>query len=235
VEDRGGVPVYWTELPGSVRGALIFRVGRADETLARLGLTHLVEHLAMFPIGRPEFFCNALVDETRTVFFAEGRLDEVSGFLNDVARALGELPLDRLEVERRVLQTEAEGASGGDFFARLMGYRFGAAEYGLAHYRELGLGWLGPEDVTRWARERFSTGNAARGDQPGRDRRRAGDRPLRGLRRGDRARAGRVRRARARRVVHQPRRDRARERCRAGASPARERPGRAVRTRHYTF
>jgi hypothetical protein len=46
-----GVPVFWTESGDEMLAGLVFRVGRADESLARGGITHLVEHLALYPLG----------------------------------------------------------------------------------------------------------------------------------------------------------------------------------------
>jgi hypothetical protein len=43
----GGVPVFWADAPRPYEVQLLFRMGRADETLATSGITHLVEHLAM--------------------------------------------------------------------------------------------------------------------------------------------------------------------------------------------
>ena len=46
-----GVPVFSAPDPARLAGALMFRVGRADEPLARGGLTHMVEHLALYGLG----------------------------------------------------------------------------------------------------------------------------------------------------------------------------------------
>src|SRR5258706_11360274 len=45
-EIREGVPVRWAQGAGDLTGALMFRVGFADETLILRGITHLVEHLS---------------------------------------------------------------------------------------------------------------------------------------------------------------------------------------------
>jgi len=37
-----GVPCFWADLPGPCHAGLLFRVGRADETLPTAGLTQLV-------------------------------------------------------------------------------------------------------------------------------------------------------------------------------------------------
>ena len=53
-----GVPVLFAHHPGPVRAGLIFRVGVADETLGRTGLTHLVEHLALHRQGLADYHFN---------------------------------------------------------------------------------------------------------------------------------------------------------------------------------
>lgn len=47
------------------------------------------------------------------MFHASGQPAQVGEFINQVAAALADLPLDRLEVERRVLRAEAESGGGG--------------------------------------------------------------------------------------------------------------------------
>ena len=48
-----GVRTIWAEVPGPLRAGLVLRMGAADETLARRGAGHLLEHLALFGIERP--------------------------------------------------------------------------------------------------------------------------------------------------------------------------------------
>jgi hypothetical protein len=156
-----GVPVFWAPVEGAFSAALMFRVGTADETLPTLGITHLVEHLALFASSSRPYEANGLVDPERCIFHATGDRDDVLAWLGRCAAALSDLPLDRLETERRVLGTEAAGRQGGGSRARLMDMRFGATSYGLAAYDELGLRWLGPDEVAGWARTRFTRGNAA--------------------------------------------------------------------------
>jgi hypothetical protein len=43
----GGVPVFWADAPPPYGMQLLFRAGRADETRATSGITHLLEHPAM--------------------------------------------------------------------------------------------------------------------------------------------------------------------------------------------
>lgn len=47
----GNVPAFWTESGDEMTAGLVFRVGMADEQLARRGITHLIEHLALYPLG----------------------------------------------------------------------------------------------------------------------------------------------------------------------------------------
>jgi hypothetical protein len=158
-----GVPTFTGErVEGgpALHAALEFRVGRADEELAWAGLTHIVEHLAMFRVGRPAFEANAWVDDTRTTFFAAGEPDEVAGFLRTVSEALGDLPLDRLDPERRILETESAGTTPG-LASRLLAWRCGVRAHGLAAFGEFGLHTVTAEQVEAWARERFTRGNAA--------------------------------------------------------------------------
>jgi predicted Zn-dependent peptidase len=156
-----GVPVYWAaEAPGPLRAAIMFRAGRADETLAGSGKTHLVEHLALFGIDLRRSQFGGFVDPTRTVFHVSGTSEEVETFLQRVSAALSELPLERVELEKRVLRMEAR-SSGGSSAQTLMGLRFGAAGYGLVDYDELGLRRVDAQEVADWAHERFTSANAA--------------------------------------------------------------------------
>jgi zinc protease len=154
-----GVPVHFAELPGAFSAALMFRTGRSDEPLGCCGISHLVEHLALYALRNPAHPYNGFVDLTRTVFFASGTRDEVAAFLRDVAAALADLPLDRLLDERRVLKTELAAGDPG-FYGRLFAHRFGAAGPGLLNYQDLGLSWLDAEAVSAWAAERYTRANA---------------------------------------------------------------------------
>ena len=77
-----------SEAPGEFFCSLMFRVGLADETLATHGITHLVEHLALFALGRRDHAYNGFVDDTRCVFYASGERDEVLEYLRLGAAAL---------------------------------------------------------------------------------------------------------------------------------------------------
>lgn len=158
--DVDGVPTIWSPAPGPLTAGLVVRVGRADERPADGGITHLVEHLAMAPLGQPRYDHNAFVDGNRTVFFASGTRDEISGFLGVVTQALRELPLDRLTMEREVLRREGDGREGSivDTHRHI---RFGLAGHGLLGEPEFGLMSLEASRIDAWSRSWFTLGNAA--------------------------------------------------------------------------
>ena len=152
--------MLWLEHPDEpFMATLMFRVGAADETVSTHGLSHIVEHLALFSAGEPGLDFNGFVDLLRTVFYVRAEPGEAVEFLQRVARALGELPLDRLENEKRVLRTEAEG-SGASVDQRLLTHRFGGTGFGVSAYDQLGLRSVGPDQVAAWAREHFTRENA---------------------------------------------------------------------------
>jgi predicted Zn-dependent peptidase len=152
--------VYWKEAPGPFAASLLFRVGAADEKLPARGMSHLVEHLAFFPIGQVSYTANGFIQELWSVFYAVGEQAEVLGFLTSLCRNLSELPLDRLEAEKRILTTEGASRSPG-WRERLLELRFGPRGFGLAAHEEYGLRTATAEDVESWSNERFVKGNAA--------------------------------------------------------------------------
>lgn len=158
--DVGGVPMLWEEGPDPGMVSVQFRVGAADERPARRGVTHLVEHLAMYGLGRTDHDENAFVEPLFTGFWKRGGADELAAFATGITRSLGDLPFPRMETELRVLRTETAD-DPSTLMGRLLTHRFGMAGFGGLNLQELGLRWLGPEDVEAWRRERFTTGQAA--------------------------------------------------------------------------
>jgi hypothetical protein len=157
-----GVPVFTAPLPPGLQSrsgvTLTFRVGLADEELARLGLSHTVEHLALSALPRSSMVMNGSVAESQTEFTCEGEPEEVARFVRDVTTALSDLPVERLEAEKRVLATEARYWED-TAEKHLLSVRFGARTYGLSRYRQFGLLTLTERDVLAWARDRFTRGN----------------------------------------------------------------------------
>ncbi|QIQ03158.1 M16 family metallopeptidase [Streptomyces liangshanensis] len=144
---------------GPITAGLVFRVGAADETYATSGITHLVEHLALFRHGVSDLHYNGATATTYTIFHATGTADEVVTYLSGVCDALRDLPLERLETEREILRTEAAGRSYGPNH-QLPLWRYGAQGYGLVSYTELGAWHLTADAVREWAATRFTRENA---------------------------------------------------------------------------
>jgi zinc protease len=153
-----GIPAVAAKRAGPLSAGLVFRVGRADETLATAGITHLVEHLALHRFGLGEHHYGGATGPDHTYFEMAGSESEVVSFLAGVCAALGDLPMDRLETEKSILRTE-EARRGGT--GLLFRHRYGAQGYGLSDYLELGLPRLGPAEVAHWARTWFTRENAA--------------------------------------------------------------------------
>jgi hypothetical protein len=164
-----GVPTLIAPMAGPMHAGLIFRVGRADETLARGGITHLVEHLALFGHGLTDYHYNGTTGVTVTHFHMHGSEGDVVAFLTGVCRSLGELPVDRLETEKSILRTEAAGKGRGAADAMPL-WRHGAQGYGLSSYPEWGLSEFTADDVREWSARYFTRDNAvlwiAGGDVP---------------------------------------------------------------------
>ncbi|MER5372489.1 insulinase family protein [Streptomyces sp. NPDC002553] len=154
-----GIPTLYAPAPGGneITAGLFFRVGRADETLATAGITHLVEHLALYRLGLSDLHYNGATANAYTLFHVTGSEAEVVSYLNSVCAGLRELPMERLETEKEILRTEAAGRGGG---SQLPLWRYGAQSYGLSSYNELGTWSLTPEQVRHWAHTRFTRDNA---------------------------------------------------------------------------
>lgn len=155
-----GIPTLHAARSGhEVTAGLFFRVGRADETLATAGITHLVEHLALHRLGLSDLHYNGATANAYTLFHVTGSEEEVVTYLNSVCAGLRDLPMDRLETEKEILRTEAASRGGGPG-SPLALWRYGAQGYGLSSYNELGTWGLTPDRVRHWAETRFTRDNA---------------------------------------------------------------------------
>jgi hypothetical protein len=159
-EVRDSVPVFWIPPSSQLTGVLMFRAGRADESLLTGGLTHLVEHLALYTMERRQpYQFNGMVDGVRTFFFVTGSPEEVASFMNRLCEAIANLPLERIEAESRVLLAEAMGRISGPVEDSLL-FRFGTTAHGQLALREYGLFAPDKAKVASWAAERFTAENA---------------------------------------------------------------------------
>jgi zinc protease len=157
--EADGVAVVWAEAPGPLRAGLLFRAGRADETLATSGHTHLVEHMAFTSMADTLHRHNGMVDIATSGFFTVGDPGEVSAFLASVCHALASVPAERLEEEKRLLKAEA-ATRPHDVCGHLLVWRFGAAGYGMAGMAELGLHRATIDQLREFSAQRFTSGNA---------------------------------------------------------------------------
>jgi len=157
--DVDGVPALLASTGGPMRAGLAFRVGTADETLARSGITHLLEHLALAPLGLSDYHFNGATMPVTTVFHMQGSEPDIAAFLTAVCQNLRDLPLRRLTVEKEILRTEWSSRGSGVMDAVPL-WRHGARDHGLASYPEWGLGALTAEDLHHWAARYFTRDNA---------------------------------------------------------------------------
>ena len=139
---------------------LTFRVGRADETAATSGLSHLVEHLALPATTATPFDFNGTVDTLFTSLFASGDLDDLRDFIATTSELLRNLPEERFETERRILVAEESTRSTGGA-RQALALRFGPVGHGLPGYFEYGLRRAEWPEVAGWASERFTAASAA--------------------------------------------------------------------------
>lgn len=155
-----GVPTVLAPTSGPMHAGLAFRVGRADETLARGGITHLIEHLVLHPMGLADHHFNGATGTVFTYFHLQGSESDIAGFLTGVCDSLADLPMQRLAVEKEILRTEAAGRRSAVTDSMAL-WRHGARDYGLPGYPEWGLSALTPDDLLSWVARYFTRDNAA--------------------------------------------------------------------------
>ncbi|MEU9925271.1 insulinase family protein [Streptomyces griseoluteus] len=151
-----GIPTLFVQVAGPMRAGLVFRVGIADETLGRAGLTHLIEHLALYRQGVADYHYNGTTKAAFTHFHVEGAEHEIAAYLTGVCASLTDLPMARLETEKEILRTEESRRDSG----LLPLWRYGAQGYGLVSYPEWGVRNASAQDVWHWAQSWFTADNA---------------------------------------------------------------------------
>lgn len=156
-----GIPVLLCPaLPGSRQYAgITFRVGMADEPLARAGITHLIEHLALHRLGVSDVHHNGATGTTVTHFLIQGSASEAVEFIHSTCESLHNLPFERLETEKSILDAEASHHGFGRA-RRPAASRYGARGYGVPGFAELGLPALTPDGLREWASTYFTRDNA---------------------------------------------------------------------------
>ncbi|MBO3739894.1 M16 family metallopeptidase [Actinoplanes flavus] len=155
-----GIPALVAPTTGPMHAGLVFRVGLADEPLARRGITHLIEHLALFSFGVADYHYNGSTGVEHTFFHMQGAEADIVAFLNGVCAGLHDLPMHRLATEKEILRTEenGRGESAADALAL---WRHGARDHGMPGYPEWGLTGLTPDDLRAWTARYFNRRNAA--------------------------------------------------------------------------
>ncbi|MCM3613004.1 insulinase family protein [Microbacterium enclense] len=158
-----GIPVF--SLPDSplVSGALVFAVGRRDETPRSAGLAHLVEHLVMDRARARGQSVNAFTSDDSIAFVARGDADLVVRFLRDAARAISTLSSitpDEIVAQQKVIAVElGEGHSHPGLGA--LSERFGAKGLGLLDLGAPAHTAHGVEEVVDFVRRWLHRENAA--------------------------------------------------------------------------
>ncbi|MEU4424983.1 insulinase family protein [Actinoplanes sp. NPDC024001] len=152
-----GVPTLLAPVSGPMHAGLVFRVGLADETPARRGITHLVEHLVLPGPAQVSSHLNSRTGIEHTYFHVQGSAERITGFLAEVCAALRRLPVDRLDGEKEILRSEAEGRVSDPLPMR----RHGARDFGMPSYPEWGLDGLAAEHLHEWIARYFTRDNAA--------------------------------------------------------------------------
>lgn len=155
-----GVPTLVAKTAGQTVAGLVFRVGRADETLARSGMTHLLEHLALHPLGLTDYHYNGSTGPVTTSFHTAGSAEDVAAFLTTICQSLAALPMARLETEKSIVRTEWSSRTNS-VYQDLPLWRYGARGYGLVSYPEPGARMITAEEIEHWRRTWFTTQNAA--------------------------------------------------------------------------
>ncbi|MEV0896156.1 insulinase family protein [Actinoplanes sp. NPDC049802] len=149
-----GVPAVLAPASGPMHAGLVFRVGTADEPLARHGLTRLVEHLVTDGLGVDGQQLGSTGAE-HTYFHMHGSPGEVADFLTGVCAALRNPPAARLATVRQLLRGTPPDRDP------LPMWRHGARGFGVASYPEWALGKLTEEDLREWIARYFTRENAA--------------------------------------------------------------------------
>ena len=161
-----GVEVHHLDAEGPLTADLLFRVGAADETVSTLGLSHLLEHLALDGVEGLEPDVDGESAMTYTVLRVRGTPERVADRLERIcarlsALAVGGVSDAELAHARRVLEAEGGGPmADGPHAAEHLHHRLGAAGFGLGVVPARFLARITPAEVADWAGTRFTAGNA---------------------------------------------------------------------------
>jgi hypothetical protein len=163
----GGLPAYVLPSDAPARGALMFRVGRADESLPTAGLTDLVRRLALgfedSPLPMP-----ATVEGAITSFGFDASMVDLRSVFHELGERLRQPDLSRLDEAREGVRHEFDGR-GIDEIAHVLQARFGPRGQGLSTFEPFGIDRASAEELRAWHARFFAFENAALwvvGDMP---------------------------------------------------------------------
>ncbi|MEU2393522.1 hypothetical protein [Streptomyces sp. NPDC007369] len=157
-----GVTVLWTPAPGPrpLTAQLTFGCGVRDESAPTMGVTRLVQGLVMDRVGGRLHEFGSVVDTEETRFVATGTPQDVAGFLEEVCRALSDLPLQRTGHVAGLLEIQDAPIPEWEA-AEALGARFGPHGPGLVLHHHGGMYASVTADMVRsHAAARFTRGNA---------------------------------------------------------------------------
>ena len=150
--------MHFPDESGRTSATLIFGVGLRDETLPTMGTLHALEHAVMTGVRRTPIEINGSVETSTSQFTAVGSSDHVGAFLTGVCLGLADPPTDRLALEAKVLEAEAEGGGSGTSPAAVV--RYGFRGLGIVEGPGPGASGVVGEAVRAAAAQWFVTGNA---------------------------------------------------------------------------
>lgn len=158
-----GVPVNWIDTGEPKMSAILtFGVGYRDEQPHTVGLSHLVEHLAMRGTTDLSLSHNATTDPDSLQFFASGDPQQIVQFLSIVCAGISGLRAVAPEVvsaEKRIVAAELARGGTAD---RDGPYRriYGLAGIGLAEFGQPALSTFTSAMVAQFAERWLHSGNA---------------------------------------------------------------------------
>ena len=129
--------------PDDRRADLPGRPGRRGRR--PLGITHLVEHLALHRHGVAEYHYNGATGSVVTQFHMQGTERDIVTYLEMVCDSLADRRCSGWRPRRRSCAPRRPARGGVN--GMLPMWRYGARDYGLVSYPEWGIDRLGPDDV----------------------------------------------------------------------------------------
>lgn len=161
-----GVEVHHLDADGPVTAVLAFGVGVADEQVSTLGISHVIEHLAL---DGAEGLESDVAGETRmsyTSMSVQGTPERVVSRLAAICERIADISAGGVhagELRRtcRILQVEGGTAMGDSaHLAEHLNVRLGAQGWGLGAVTAQFLAKVTPQEVAEWAADRFTADNA---------------------------------------------------------------------------